>query len=62
MSADIQITICGDVERERTVAELSHADSGNFIGLVYEDPDGWKEEIQERPLPEPVRAAIRVRP
>jgi hypothetical protein len=39
------------------VAELSDADSGEFIGIVFEDPDGWREEIPHSLCCEAVRVA-----
>ncbi|MEJ2548059.1 MAG: hypothetical protein P8125_09605 [Gemmatimonadota bacterium] len=57
MSERIEITICGYVDLRRTVAELVRADSGEFVGLVYEDSDGWKQEIPDHLLSEAVLSA-----
>ncbi len=58
MSSGIELTIMGDVELGRTVAELCEADSGSYIGSVYEELDGWKHDIPEEHLSPEILAAI----
>ncbi len=55
-----QIVICGNVELNRRVAEISCKSASGpnevFIGIVYENEEGWivEHENREFPLPQEI--------